>query len=804
MKRLLPILFLLASLGSAAQTNLWNVMYIGSKNFNQAVGKGLQVGNDSGDSLVAKGVVILDSLRGNGVGVVGIDNIGKLFWRDTSFAGSGIVYVDSIWGNVAGDTIFWSKNSITHSVPVSGGGSDYPVADSAWALLGNSGTVYGTNFIGTTDDRDLMIRVNNEKAGTIEGVGSENTGLGYQSLENDNPAIDGFYNAAFGYRTLNANTSGNSNTAIGHTALEDNVSGNRNTAIGFQSMINHQSNSDNTAIGSDALSNSTSAKENTAIGSKALESITTGELNTAIGYRSGKNVSNGISNTFIGHSAGGTSGTKRSAIALGAGALADSSYRFVVTDSILSFKFKNIPSGYNAGDKMIVEDTTTGLWYRRPIPVGVDSIWRTLGKDSIQYSIDGRYHAIKDSVGGGIGLARPPLNGVQYDSAGTFGANANLLYDYTNGRFGIGGNGVLPTQNFQVTVSSKNVNNQHSLFTSADAYNYLGVKSSGLDITWGINDGLDAPFYAINNVTSKYPFIFSNSTDGNGALAVGVGSSGRAYQNSHMLELFPRGNNGSQIALNSARISGGAWSIAVNGSGSSQGAANTIAFVNMSQGISTGQSVLFDTTGILAGRRAQSDPQNKANAVLHARNYFTTDTLLIVEDSAGVNAMNITGDRGIYLPTLTTGSSSDSSVVWNPTTKKLGFYVKPGGSGGGGSGTVTNFSFTNANGFTGVVTNATTTPNLTLSGKVDTIYRTIGIDSIFFKINGTTYAISDSSSAAWSLTGNAGTTPITNFLGTTDNNALVIKTNDTTRAIFSATNSNARIFQVKSAASKRK
>ena len=37
------------------------------------------------------------------------------------------------------------------------------------------------------------------------------------------------------------------------------------------------------------------------------------------------------------------------------------------------------------------------------------------------------------------------------------------------------------------------------------------------------------------------------------------------------------------------------------------------------------------------------------------------------------------------------------------------------GGGGGGSGTVTTFSFTNANGFTGTVTNASTTPNLTLS-----------------------------------------------------------------------------------------
>ncbi len=34
---------------------------------------------------------------------------------------------------------------------------------------------------------------------------------------------------------------------------------------------------------------------------------------------------------------------------------------------------------------------------------------------------------------------------------------------------------------------------------------------------------------------------------------------------------------------------------------------------------------------------------------------------------------------------------------------------------------------------------------------------------------------------AWSLTGNAGTTPGVNFLGTTDNKTLVFKTNNTGR-----------------------
>lgn len=62
----------------------------------------------------------------------------------------------------------------------------------------------------------------------------------------------------------------------------------------------------------------------------------------------------------------------------------------------------------------------------------------------------------------------------------------------------------------------------------------------------------------------------------------------------------------------------------------------------------------------------------------------------------------------------TTPESGDTEykLIWKICEKTAGLT---GGGGGGGSGTVTSFSFTNANGITGIVTNATTTPNLTLS-----------------------------------------------------------------------------------------
>jgi hypothetical protein len=42
------------------------------------------------------------------------------------------------------------------------------VTSKAWSLTGNSGTIPGTNFIGTTDDKDLVLKRNNVASLTIE------------------------------------------------------------------------------------------------------------------------------------------------------------------------------------------------------------------------------------------------------------------------------------------------------------------------------------------------------------------------------------------------------------------------------------------------------------------------------------------------------------------------------------------------------------------------------------------------------------------------------------------------------------
>lgn len=193
----------------------------------------------------------------------------------------------------------------------------------SWAIIGNAGTVDGVNFIGTTDNVPLAIRVNNTNAGRIDNL-LFNSFYGYQC---GNYNTSGFNNTASGYRALYANTIGNYNTAIGMYALSTNIGGlngvavgynsqryvnpkttnwdNTNTSLGFQSLCGsttpiNNTGGFNTAIGREALLSNTSGNQNTATGYQALAGNTNGGQNTAYGYQSLLLNSSGNLNTAVG------------------------------------------------------------------------------------------------------------------------------------------------------------------------------------------------------------------------------------------------------------------------------------------------------------------------------------------------------------------------------------------------------------------------------------------------------------------------------------------------------------------------
>lgn len=81
-----------------------------------------------------------------------------------------------------------------------------------WSLTGNSGTNSASNFLGTLDNKDLIFKRNNIRAGLLN---DRNTAFGQDAL---NVASTAIYNTAFGVSALAANTTGNDNTAIGYHA----------------------------------------------------------------------------------------------------------------------------------------------------------------------------------------------------------------------------------------------------------------------------------------------------------------------------------------------------------------------------------------------------------------------------------------------------------------------------------------------------------------------------------------------------------------------------------------------------------
>ena len=162
-------------------------------------------------------------------------------------------------------------------------------SDKVWTLSGNAGTNPATNFVGTTDDNDLVFRRNNLKSGFIS-----------------------LYNTAFGREALFSNTTGDNNSASGVLALHLNVTGNMNTANGVSSLYHNKAGSNATAIGKGAMENTNNTtvpfdNKNVGVGYEALRGSivpadNTGNSNTAIGYQSINKNSTGnfnVANGFV-------------------------------------------------------------------------------------------------------------------------------------------------------------------------------------------------------------------------------------------------------------------------------------------------------------------------------------------------------------------------------------------------------------------------------------------------------------------------------------------------------------------------
>lgn len=165
-----------------------------------------------------------------------------------------------------------------------------------WQLTGNAGTDPATNFIGTTDNQNLIFKRNNIQAGFL---GAGNTAFGLTSLP---PTSTALFSTAFGVNAL-GNSTGNLGSAFGYQALGANTTGSNNSAFGTQALDANTTGVSNTAVGSAALGSVVSGGSNTAVGYLSLRDAT-GSFNTALGYASLINFVAGTSNIGIGQNAG--------------------------------------------------------------------------------------------------------------------------------------------------------------------------------------------------------------------------------------------------------------------------------------------------------------------------------------------------------------------------------------------------------------------------------------------------------------------------------------------------------------------
>jgi trimeric autotransporter adhesin len=214
-----------------------------------------------------------------------------------------------------------------------------------WSVNGNSGTVSGNNFLGTTDNQALDIKTGNilhtrirtngqievlntgrsvflgQEAGYLDdGNNRYNVGIGTRVMQQGGTAATATtgitsignnssqsttntasYNTVAGNFAMGSFTNGgNFNTALGETALLSHTDGSYNTALGAQALLYNTTGNYNVGIGYNSLNQNTSGSENTVIGRSAVAGNTTGNYNIGIGTSALNNNTTASNNMFIG------------------------------------------------------------------------------------------------------------------------------------------------------------------------------------------------------------------------------------------------------------------------------------------------------------------------------------------------------------------------------------------------------------------------------------------------------------------------------------------------------------------------
>ncbi len=339
-----------------------------------------------------------------------------------------------------------------------------------WSIIGNTGIVDGTNFIGTAagTNVDVAFRRNNLAAGKIGatstsfGVGALTAGAATNSSAFGTNALSlntGANNVAVGNGSLISNTTGSNNVAIGTGTLAANSTGIQNTGVGHNALLSNTGNA-STAVGQDALRTNTTGINGTSVGFEALRNNSTGNNLTAVGFQALRNntASNntgvgfqalslntlGSSNTAVGHLASYTNSSGNNNTSLGHAAL-----------QLNTIGSDNTALGHSVLGR-VIGSRNTSMGFESAFAAGAFSNitavgWHALFSNTVNESTAVGYQALNNNTTGigntGVGFSvlnnnATGANNTALGNQAGFGVTLsnNTLIGYTAGQFSTGAN----------------------------------------------------------------------------------------------------------------------------------------------------------------------------------------------------------------------------------------------------------------------------------------------------------------------------------------------------------------------------
>jgi hypothetical protein len=714
-----------------------------------------------------------------------------------------------------------------------GDNAGYPTAE-YFRMVGprlevlNSGrSVFIGEGAGANDDLTMKNNIFiGTDAGNTNTNGFINVGVGQGALQFNstgygNVAVGNFAlqlsttsseNTAVGQIALGGNTIGTANTAIGSAALNTNTIGNYNTSLGMNSMYSSLNGSGNSAVGVGSLSSNVSGNDNTAVGSNSLVSSLS-DNNTAIGNNAGQTITTGNNNTFLGYNADASINSLTNATAVGTNTIVGASNSVIlgnnanvgigtstpsnkleVVGDAAKFDSVIIVNGAIAGYVLTSDAAGSASW--QPAGGTTSLIQDADGDTEINLEASPDQDVIHFSLGDNAGypgaeyftMIGPRLEVINSGGSVMLGAGAGANDDLTNNRNVLLGfeSGVANTVGFNNVASG-----YRSLYsnTSGDRNVGIGYESLYNSTSSDANVGIGAGALYSNVAGSRATAV------GTGAMYYVDNATGPAniYNVAFGYEAL-RGTTTAASNTGTQNSAIGYQSLFINSTGSRNTALGHSVLFNNSIGndnIGIGYITMFDNLSgnenIALGsntlRFNQSGDANIGIGVDALRTNISGDNNVAVGDNAlrvntssentalgrDAGLLNTTGSNNTFIGSRSNASASNlinASAIGYNTTVQASNTVQLG------NGADVDFD-------------GALMPN-SLAGNLGEVLTSQGpgVSPIWQPASG---------GSGWDLLGNTGTSSATDFIGTTDGQALRFKTNNVQAIYIGQTNQNVGI-----------